>query len=95
MARVLLGLRPDSPVGHAGRGGPLPGRRPRHPLRHGRRAAKQRTLEQYSGTALYASMVYAGVVFLRPGLAPLRAGVIALGFCWLVEFAQLTGLPAD
>ena len=52
-------------------------------------------LEQYSGTALYASMVYAGVVFLWPRITPLRAGAIAIGFCWLVEFAQLTGVPAE
>lgn len=30
-------------------------------------------LEQHSGTALYASMVYAGVLFLRPRTAPLTA----------------------
>lgn len=51
-------------------------------------------LEQYSGTALYASMVYAGVLFLWPRMAPLPAGGIAVGFCWLVECAQLTGVPA-
>ncbi|GAB2942056.1 hypothetical protein GCM10027280_33310 [Micromonospora polyrhachis] len=51
-------------------------------------------LAQYSGTALYASMVYAGVLFLRPRMSPLPAGVIAVGFCWLVEFSQLTGIPA-
>jgi hypothetical protein len=52
-------------------------------------------LAQYSGTALYASMVYAGVVFVRPRIAPLPAGAIAIGFCWLVECLQLTGVPAD
>jgi hypothetical protein len=51
-------------------------------------------LAQYSGTALYASMVYAGVVFLWPRLAPPFAGAAAVAFCWLVEFAQLTGVPA-
>jgi hypothetical protein len=50
---------------------------------------------QYSGTALYASMVYAGVIFLWPRIAPLPAGVIATAFCWLVELAQLTGIPAE
>ena len=40
-------------------------------------------------------MVYAGVVFLWPRITPLRAGAIAIGFCWLVEFAQLTGVPAE
>ncbi|MGW0436357.1 ribosomal maturation YjgA family protein [Micromonospora sp. NPDC003197] len=51
-------------------------------------------LAQHSGTALYASMVYAGVLFLWPRMSPLPAGAIAIGFCWLVEFSQLTGIPA-
>jgi hypothetical protein len=49
-------------------------------------------LQQASGTALYASAVYAGVVFLRPRLAPLLAGAWALGFCWALEALQITGL---
>jgi hypothetical protein len=52
-------------------------------------------LEQYSGTALYASMTYVGVLFLRPSLSPLVTGGIALGWCWAVECLQLTGLPAE
>ncbi|WP_433288888.1 DUF2809 domain-containing protein [Micromonospora sp. CA-244673] len=52
-------------------------------------------LRQYSGTALYASMVWAGVLFLRPRMAPVPAGTVATVFCWLVECAQLTGLPAE
>lgn len=51
-------------------------------------------LEQYSGTALYASMADTAVLFLWPRISPLRAGGIAVGFCWLVEFFQLTGIPA-
>jgi hypothetical protein len=50
---------------------------------------------QYSGTALYASMVYAGILFLRPRIRPVRAGVMATVFCWTVEAAQLTGIPAE
>lgn len=53
------------------------------------------TVEQISGTALYASMVYAAVVFLLPRRAPWISGVIAVGFCWAVEFSQLTGIPAE
>lgn len=52
------------------------------------------SLEQYSGNALYASMVYTGALFLWPRISPLLAGGIAVGFCWLVEFSQLTGIPA-
>ena len=52
------------------------------------------TIEQVSGTALYASMVYAGVVFVRPRLSPWNSAAIAVAFCWIVEFSQLTGVPA-
>lgn len=50
---------------------------------------------QHSGTALYACLVYVGTLFARPGSRPLTAGAVALGFCWLVESFQLTGIPAD
>jgi hypothetical protein len=50
---------------------------------------------QYSGTALYAAMIYAGVFLLVPGAEPWVAGVAAVAFCWLVEVLQLTGLPAE
>ncbi|HEX5598655.1 MAG TPA: DUF2809 domain-containing protein [Micromonosporaceae bacterium] len=51
-------------------------------------------LEQHSGTTLYASMVYTRVLFLWPRIRPLAAGGIAIGFCWAVEFFQLSGIPA-
>jgi hypothetical protein len=51
-------------------------------------------LAQYSGTALYAAMIYAGLYVLVPTLRPPVAGVLAVGFCWLVELFQLTGVPA-
>jgi hypothetical protein len=51
-------------------------------------------LQQHSGTALYASMVYAGVFVLVPRATPVVAGAAAVGFCWLVELLQLTGIPA-
>jgi Protein of unknown function (DUF2809) len=51
--------------------------------------------EQNSGTALYASAVYAGVLFMRPRINPFLAGGIALAFCWLVEAFQLTPIPAE
>ncbi len=58
------------------------------------RALSDGWLEQHSGTALYASMIYAGVLVLWPAMPPARAGVLAVGFCWVVEFLQLTGVPA-
>lgn len=51
-------------------------------------------LAQYSGTALYAATVYAGVFVLAPRARPWAAGAVAIGFCWAVEFFQLTGVPA-
>lgn len=58
------------------------------------RAVADGALEQISGTALYASMVYAGVVFAWPRMRPWLVGAIAIGFCWAVELSQLTGIPA-
>jgi hypothetical protein len=52
------------------------------------------SVEQATGTALYASVIYLGVVFVRPRISPYLAGAIALGFCWLIEAAQLTPVPA-
>ncbi|MBB2940400.1 hypothetical protein FB565_000104 [Actinoplanes lutulentus] len=48
---------------------------------------------QNSGTALYASMIYAGVFVLVPAARPVTAGIAAIGFCWAVELFQLTGVP--
>lgn len=58
------------------------------------RAVADGPLEQHSGTALYACLIYAIVVFLWPRLRPAVAAVAATGFCWAVELAQLTGVPA-
>jgi hypothetical protein len=58
------------------------------------RAIDDGAAEQYSGTALYASLVWTCVVFVRPRVGALTAGVIAVGFCWAMEFFQLTGVPA-
>ena len=63
-------------------------------LAFGIRAVSGGGLEQHSGTALYASMIYAGVFLLWPAVQPVRAGILAVGFCWAVEFFQLTGVPA-
>ena len=51
-------------------------------------------LEQVSGTALYASACYGGVLILWPPGRPLPVALISLGFCWAVEFFQLTDVPA-
>jgi hypothetical protein len=51
-------------------------------------------LSQFSGTALYAAMIYAGVYVPAPATRPIVAAVVALAFCWAVELSQLTGVPA-
>jgi hypothetical protein len=51
-------------------------------------------LEQVSGTALYASACYGGVLVLWPRGRPLPVALISIAFCWAVEFFQLTGVPA-
>ncbi|MEV6848002.1 DUF2809 domain-containing protein [Actinoplanes sp. NPDC051411] len=51
-------------------------------------------LAQYSGTALYAATVYAAVFALFPRTRPGPAAAAAIAFCWLIEFFQMTGIPA-
>ena len=58
------------------------------------RTATDGVVQNASGTVLYASMVYVAIVFLAPRVNPWLAGGIAVGFCWLVEISQLTGVPA-
>ena len=58
------------------------------------RAGSDGWLEQHSGTALYAAMIYAGMFVLRPACPSVRAGVLAVAFCWAVEAFQLTGVTA-
>jgi hypothetical protein len=59
------------------------------------RAVSDGAFGKYAGVALYASLVYALMVIVRPRLAPRWVVVGAVAFCWLVEFAQLTPYPAD
>lgn len=58
------------------------------------RAVSEGALGQYSGAALSGSIVYTIVVFIRPPISPAVAGGIATAYCWIVEFSQLTGIPA-
>jgi hypothetical protein len=60
----------------------------------GIRAVSGGWVEQRSGTVLYASLIYAGAFVIWPRLKPVAAGAVAVGFCWAVEFFQLTGVPA-
>jgi hypothetical protein len=58
------------------------------------RATTDGAFQNASGTVLYASMVYVATVFVAPRAKPWLAGAVAVGFCWLVELSQLTGVPA-
>jgi Protein of unknown function (DUF2809) len=51
-------------------------------------------LEQISGTALYASAFYGGLLVLWPRARAALLAVASIGFCWVVEFFQLTDIPA-
>ena len=51
-------------------------------------------VEQISGTALYASAVYGGLLLLWPRARAAVLAVAAVGFCWAVELFQLTDVPA-
>lgn len=50
---------------------------------------------EYAGGVLYAMLVYALVLVVAPRLSWLPAASIALLLCCVVEFAQLTALPAE
>ena len=50
-------------------------------------------LGKYPGDALWALMIFLGLAFLRPQLAPRRLAGIALAICYAVEFAQLIQVP--
>ena len=49
---------------------------------------------KYLGVALWATMVYSFVLFLKPSFSVLSASGVSLFISWTVEFAQLTWLPA-
>ncbi|NDU77289.1 DUF2809 domain-containing protein [Actinomadura sp. DSM 109109] len=58
------------------------------------RAVVDGPVEQYSGAAFSGAIVYTIVVFVRPPVSPLSAGGVAVGYCWFIEFSQLTPIPA-
>ncbi|MEU8119624.1 DUF2809 domain-containing protein [Spirillospora sp. NPDC049024] len=59
------------------------------------RAVADGLVDQYSGAALSGAIVYTIVLFVRPRISPLPAGITAVAYCWFIEFAQLTPLPSE
>ncbi|MEW2354863.1 DUF2809 domain-containing protein [Spirillospora sp. NPDC029432] len=57
------------------------------------RAIMDGPIEQYSGAAFSAAIVYTIVIFIWPRLSPLVAGGAVIAYCWFIEFAQLTPVP--
>ncbi|MEI7030571.1 DUF2809 domain-containing protein [Streptomyces pratensis] len=63
----------------------------------GARAAVAGAVAEYAGDALYTVLLCALVVLVAPrlGRRPAVAAGLALALSWAVEFAQLTGVPAE
>ncbi|WP_328905208.1 DUF2809 domain-containing protein [Streptomyces sp. NBC_00234] len=61
----------------------------------GVRAVAGGDVAKYAGDALYTVLIHVLVVLIAPRVSPRVAAGTALAFSWAVEFAQLTGLPAE
>ncbi|MEE1789580.1 DUF2809 domain-containing protein [Streptomyces sp. BE308] len=61
----------------------------------GIRSAAGGDVAKYAGDALYTVLIHVLVVIVAPGARPLPVAGVALAFSWAVEFAQLTGVPAE
>ncbi|MFD7749160.1 DUF2809 domain-containing protein [Streptomyces sp. NPDC059698] len=59
------------------------------------RAGTDGVFAKYAGSALYTVLLCALVVLCAPRTRPLVAASAALVLSWAVEFAQLTGVPAE
>lgn len=58
------------------------------------RAVATGEVAKYGGDALYTLLLFALVLVVAPGTAPIRAAALALAVSWGVEFLQLTDGPA-
>ncbi|MFI6817016.1 DUF2809 domain-containing protein [Nonomuraea sp. NPDC050328] len=48
---------------------------------------------KYGGDALYTVLIYVLVLLVWPRLKPLWTLLIAVGASWVIEFAQIVGIP--
>ncbi|MFB7228421.1 DUF2809 domain-containing protein [Streptomyces fimicarius] len=61
----------------------------------GVRAGADGAFAKYAGSALYTVLLCALVAFCAPRARPAVVAGAALAVSWSVEFAQLTGVPAE
>ncbi|MEV2211664.1 DUF2809 domain-containing protein [Streptomyces sp. NPDC050997] len=61
----------------------------------GLRAVAAGDVAKYGGDMLYTVLLYALVVLTAPRVTPLTAAGSALAVSWVVEFSQLTEVPAE
>ncbi|MEV6472233.1 DUF2809 domain-containing protein [Streptomyces sp. NPDC051657] len=59
------------------------------------RAGADGAFAKYAGSALYTVLLCTLVAFCAPRARPAVVAWAALGLSWAVEFAQLTGVPAQ
>ncbi|MFJ9886133.1 DUF2809 domain-containing protein [Streptomyces sp. NPDC091287] len=59
------------------------------------RAGADGAFAKYAGSALYTVLLCTLVAFCAPRARPAVVAWAALGLSWAVEFAQLTGVPAE
>ncbi len=59
------------------------------------RAGADGAFAKYAGSALYTVLLCTLVAFCAPRARPAVVASMALGLSWAVEFAQLTGVPAE
>ncbi|NUV68979.1 DUF2809 domain-containing protein [Streptomyces sp. CAI-121] len=59
------------------------------------RAGADGAFAKYAGSALYTVLLCTLVAFCAPRARSLVVAATALGLSWAVEFAQLTGVPAE
>lgn len=59
------------------------------------RAGADGVVAKYAGSALYTVLLCALVVLCAPRARPAVVASTALAVSWAVEFAQLTGVPAE
>ncbi|MFJ6610400.1 DUF2809 domain-containing protein [Streptomyces sp. NPDC091289] len=59
------------------------------------RAGADGAFAKYAGSALYTVLLCALVAFCAPRARPAAVAATALAVSWAVEFAQLTGVPAE